>query len=158
MTDTDTRTPPDDPSIAPAIEKLYEVISFEEGEDPDWHGFRALFSPHARITRITPEGTDHMDRDAFLAMTRSLLDAGAYTSFYEFEIARRVERFGGMAQVWSGYETRRTRAARSALGRGVNSIQLIQDGDGWRVLGLLWDETHARPDLDLGVTSRKGWV
>ena len=148
----------DDPSITRAIDELYAVISFEEGEDPNWQGLRALFSPHARITRITPEGTDHMDRDGFLAMTRSLLEHGAYTSFYEFEVARTVERFGGMAQVWSGYETRRNRGARAPLGRGVNSIQLIRDGEGWRVLGLLWDETHARPDFDPGVMSRKGWV
>jgi hypothetical protein len=60
-----------------------------------------------------------------------------------------------MAQVWSRYETRRNRDAQAPLGRGVNSIQLIQDGDTWRVLGLLWDETAARPDLDFGALSRK---
>jgi hypothetical protein len=60
-----------------------------------------------------------------------------------------------MAQVWSGYETRRNRGARAPLGRGVNSIQLIRDGEGWRVLGLLWDETHARPDLDFGALAEK---
>jgi hypothetical protein len=133
----------DDPTIARAIEQLYAVISFEEGDDPNWQGLRAIFSPHARITRITPEGTDYMDRDGFLAMTRNLLEVGAYTSFYEFELERSVDRFGGVAQVWSRYETRRNRGAQAALGRGVNSIQLIRDGDSWRVLGLLWDETQA---------------
>ena len=156
MTERDPQAHEDDPSIARAIEQMYDVISFEEGDDPNWQGLRALFSPHARITRITPEGTDHMDRDGFLAMTRSLLEAGAYTSFYEFEVARNIERFGGMAQVWSLYETRRNRAAQAALGRGVNSIQLVRDGDGWRVLGLLWDETPAGPELDLAAVSTKG--
>ena len=42
-------------------------------------------------------------------MTRNMLELGAYTSFYEFEVARRIERFGDMAQVWSVYETRRNR-------------------------------------------------
>ena len=156
MSVPETQAGEDDPSIARAIEELYAVISFEEGSDPNWQGLRTIFSPHARITRITPEGTDHMDRDGFLAMTRSLLELGAYTSFYEFEVGRSVERFGGMAQVWSRYETRRNREARAALGRGVNSIQLIRDGEGWRVLGLLWDETSARPDLDFSTTSLKG--
>jgi Domain of unknown function (DUF4440) len=151
-----SKTHEDDPSIARALEQLYEVISFEEGEDPNWQGLRAIFSPHARITRITPEGTDYMDRDGFLAMTRSLLELGAYTSFYEFEVARNVERFGGAAQVWSLYETRRNRDARAPLGRGVNSIQLIRDGDGWRVLGLLWDETAASSNLDVDTIARKG--
>jgi hypothetical protein len=60
----ETQAGEDDPSIARAIEELYAVISFEEGDDPNWQGLRTIFSPHARITRITPEGTDHMDRDS----------------------------------------------------------------------------------------------
>lgn len=156
MSVEDTRVQEVDPSLARTIEQLYAVISFEEGGDPDWQRLRTLFSPHAHITRITPEGTDYMDRDGFLAMTQSLLEHGAYTSFYEFELAQRVDRFGGMAQVWSHYETRRNRNAQAALGRGVNSIQLIRDGDGWRVLGLLWDETHADADLDFEPMPVKG--
>lgn len=151
-----TNTRDDDPAIARALDQLYAVISFEEGADPNWQGLRSLFSPHARITRITPEGTDYLDRDGFLAMTQNLLELGAYTSFYEFEVSRSVERFGSMAQVWSFYETRRNRAAEAPLGRGVNSIQLIRDGQDWRVLGLLWDETHAGPDLDFKAMSPKG--
>jgi hypothetical protein len=139
----------DDPAIARLLKELYEVISFEEGDEPNWKGLQALFSEHARITRITPEGTDHMDPRAFLAMTRNMLELGAYTSFYEFEVARQVRRFGNLAQVWSLYETRRDRSAVRALGRGINSIQLIREGEAWRVLGLLWDEIHASPDLEL---------
>src|SRR5690242_6846970 len=103
--------PVDDPAIARLLQALYEVISFEEGDEPNWDGLRALFSEHARITRITPEGTDHMDPRSFFAMTRNMLELGAYTIFYEFEIAREVQRFGNLAQVWSLYETRRDRSA-----------------------------------------------
>jgi hypothetical protein len=145
----------DDPAIERLLEKLYEVISFEEGDEPNWSGLQALFSEHARITRITPEGTDHMDPQSFLALTRSMLELGAYTSFYEFELARHVRRFGHVAQVWSLYETRRDRSATRALGRGINSIQLIREGEAWRVLGLLWDEIHAGPDLELSQHIRR---
>ena len=139
---------PDDPAIAGLLQRLYAVISFEEGGEPDWDGLQQVFSRHARITRITPEGTDYLDPPSFLAMTRNLVEVGAYTSFFEFEVTRTIERFGDIAQVWSLYETRRNRSARDALGRGVNSIQLIRERDAWRVLGLLWDETHADPRLD----------
>lgn len=135
---------PDDPAISGLLRQLYAVISFEEGGEPDWGGLEQVFSPHARITRVTPEGTDYLDPGSFLAMTRNMVELGAYTSFFEFEIERTIERFGGIAQVWSVYETRRNKAAREALGRGVNSIQLIRERDSWRVLGLLWDETHAQ--------------
>lgn len=147
---------PDDPAIAGLLRQLYAVISFEEGGEPNWAGLEQLFSSHARITRITPEGTDYMDPGSFLAMTRNLVDIGAYTSFFEFEVARTVERFGDIAQVWSVYETRRNRTAREALVRGVNSIQLIRERDAWRVLGLLWDETHADPGLEAARLFAKG--
>jgi hypothetical protein len=138
-----------DPSIPELLRQLYAVISFEEGGEPDWCGLTALFSEHARITRVTPEGTDYMDPSSFLAMTRNMVDLGAYTSFYEVEVARQVARFGDIAQVWSVYETRRNKHAREALGRGVNSIQLVRERDAWRVLGLLWDESHADVSLDV---------
>lgn len=130
-----------DPAIVAVLKRLYAVISFEEGDEPDWDGLKNVFSEHARITRVTPEGTDHLDPKSFLAMTQDLLELGAYTSFFEVEVARRIDRFGDVAQVWSHYETRRNRAAKEPLGRGVNSIQLIREQDTWRVLGLLWDET-----------------
>jgi hypothetical protein len=138
----------EDAAIAHVLDRLYAVISFEEGDEPNWQELEQLFSRHARITRVTPDGTDYMDPQAFLAMTRNLLELGVYTSFYEFEVARRVQRFGGVAQVWSLYETRRSKTAARALGRGVNSIQLIQSDESWQVLGLLWDESKATPDLD----------
>jgi hypothetical protein len=133
----------DDPAIVQALTKLYDVISFEEGAEPNWNGLQAVFHERARITRITPEGSDYLEPASFLAMTRSMLELGAYTSFYEFEVAREVRQFGNMAQVWSLYETRRNRSAAQPLGRGISSIQLIYEGDVWRVLGLLWDEQQA---------------
>ena len=143
--------------IGQVLSRLYTVISFEEGGEPDWQGLGEIFSEHARITRVTPEGTDYLDPKSFLRMTQHLHDVGAYTSFYEFELARQVEVFGNVAQVWSFYETRRNRAAQRPLGRGVNSIQLIRDAQSWRVLSLLWDEAHASAALDLSsVFSERG--
>lgn len=149
-------SPENDVAITALLERLYAVISFEEGGEPDWRGLSQLFSPRARITRITPEGTDYFDPASFVAMTQNMLELGAYTSFYEFEVARDIQRFGGMAQVWSLYETRRNRAAAGALGRGVNSIQLIHERGEWQVLGLLWDETQASPALDFDAVTTKG--
>jgi len=139
----------DDPAITELLQRLYAVISFEEGGDPDFEGLEQVFSRHARITRVTPEATDYLEPQSFLQMTRNLVELGAYTSFHELEVARRVQRFGRVAQVWSVYETRCNRLARTPLGRGVNSIQLIHESGGWRVLGLSWDETHTEQCLPI---------
>jgi hypothetical protein len=146
----------EDPSIVGLLDELYAVISFEEGDDPNWSGLQALFSEHARVTRVTPDGTDFLTPQTFLAMTQNMLEIGVYTSFYEFEVARRIDQFGSVAQVWSLYETRRNRAARDALSRGVNSIQLVRENGAWRMLGLLWDETRAESTLDFSELMQQG--
>jgi len=132
------------------LTRFYEVISFDEGGEPDWDGMKAVFSRHARITRVTPEGTDHLDLPTFCAMAREMLDAGAFTSFHEREVSRRVDRLGAVLHVLSAYETKRHPAAVDRLGQGVNSIQFVNEGGAWRVVSLCWDEEGLRgPSVDL---------
>lgn len=147
-----------EPEIGRLLDRLYAVISFEEDSDPDWRGLSEVFSKHARITRITPDGIDYLDARSFLEMTKNLLEIGAYTAFHEVEVARRVERFGKVAQVWSLYQTRRSRSALAPLGSGINSIQLLREASEWRVVGLLWDETHAATDLEVSAAFDRGSV
>ena len=131
------------------IRSLYEVISFAEGDEPDWEEMKNVFLPNARFTRITPEGVEHFDLATFQAMAQEMLDRGMYTSFYEYEIARKVDNFGSMAHVLSAYETKRNAAAVGFLARGLNSIQFLWSGESWRVLSLLWDEETEKNLLDL---------
>jgi hypothetical protein len=131
---------PLDAGIAHLLSRLYEVISFPEGGEPDWTGMSDVFSAHARITRITPEGTDYFDLPTFQAMAQEMLRLGAYTAFHEEEVACRVECFGNVAHVASAYETRRDPDARACLSRGINSLQLVRESHGWRVLSLCWDD------------------
>jgi hypothetical protein len=127
-------------SLDGVLNRLYEVISFDEGGEPDWDGMKDVFSRHARITRVTPEGIDHLDLSTFCAMAREMLDLGAYTSFHEREVSRRVDRLGGVIHVLSGYETKRHATAVNPLAQGVNSIQLVREDGTWRVVSLCWDE------------------
>lgn len=137
-------------SLDDVLTRLYEVISFHEGGEPDWDGMKDVFSRHARITRVTPEGTDHLDLPTFCAMAREMLDAGAYTGFHEREVSRRVDRLGAVVHVLSAYETKRHPAAIDRLGQGVNSIQLVNEDGAWRVVSLCWDEEGLRgPSVDL---------
>jgi hypothetical protein len=121
---------------------FYRVISFTEGQTPDWQCMQGLFSPHARITRVTPEGVDYMDLATFRNMAEEMLEVGAFTSFYEREIARRVDRYGNVIHVASAYETKISPRALDYIERGVNSLQLIWEDGGWRIVSLCWDD-HA---------------
>jgi hypothetical protein len=137
-------------SLHGVLTRLYEVISFDEGGEPDWDGMNDVFSPHARITRVTPDGIDHLDLPTFCGMAREMLDLGAYTGFHERELARRVDCLGSVVHVLSAYETKRHPAATGRLGQGVNSIQLVIENGRWRVVSLCWDEEGLRgPSVDL---------
>jgi hypothetical protein len=126
-----------------ALRRVYEVISFPEGSAPDWAGIRKLFAPWARITRVTPEGTDALDVDGFEAMFTEMIDTGAVLSFFEYEVGRRLDMFGSVAHVLSAYETKSSPDASRPFGRGLNSIQLVWDGKKWVVASIVWDESMA---------------
>lgn len=135
------------------MRRFYEVISFEEGGAPDWHRMRELFSEHARITRVTPEAIDYMDLSGFRSMAEELIEIGAFTGFYEHEVARRTDRFGGMMHVASAYETKVSPDAVDYLERGVNSLQLVREQGSWKIVSLCWDD-HA--PLSLAALQRLG--
>jgi len=152
-TTVDTRatssTPDDGNEIDALIRALYEVISFDEGGEPDWQRMQTLFSRHAHITRITPDGTDYLDVSGFQELAKETFDLGVYTRFFEIEVLRDERRFGGLAHVLSAYETRHSPSALEPFARGVNSLQLIREDEGWKVLSLFWDEERLDNPLSL---------
>lgn len=124
------------------MDLFYRVVSFEEGGSPDWDSMAQLFSRRARITRVTPEAIDHLDLEGFRSMAEELIEVGAFTSFFEREIARRVDRFGNVMHVASAYETRISPDAVDYIERGVNSLQLVHEDGRWKICSLCWDD-HA---------------
>jgi hypothetical protein len=123
------------------ITALYESISGNAGEPRDWerdralHHPRALFAPARQAAGGPAAGV--FDFDEFVASRDPFLVA---TDFHEVEIARREFHFGAIAHVLSAYEARTAPApAGRVLRRGVNSIQLMHDGERWWILSTVWD-------------------
>ena len=125
-------------SIDAIIAALYDVISGPAG-DRDWDRMRTLFSPGARLIpiRIREERAD-----ARVGSVDDYIEnAGPYfreTNFYETEIARTTEFFNNLAHVFSTYESRRS-PEEASFTRGINSIQLLKDGDRWWIVTIFWD-------------------
>lgn len=65
--------------------------------------------------------------------------------FNERELSRREERFGNIAHVFSTYEAR-TELEPIFL-RGINTIQLMNDGKRWWIVSLMWQAET--PDMPL---------
>ena len=71
--------------------------------------------------------------------------AGYYTGnaprrepFFEWEIHRETETFGAITHVWSTYVSSREPGG-EIFDRGINSIQLYNDGERWWILGWVFD-------------------
>ena len=132
---------PDAVSIDTIITAMYESISGPKGTPGQWERDRALHHPKALLVPVkqAPGGpaAGVFDFDGFVASRGSFL---AESDFYEVEIARKEFRFGAIAHVLSAYEARTAPApAGKVLRRGVNSIQLMHDGERWWILSTVWD-------------------
>ena len=136
----------DEAAIGKVLDELYDIISGPAGPR-DWSRQKAIFHDESRQMRtwIEPDGSAAikiMGRDAYAADTTPYF---AENAFYEIETARRINIFGNMAHAWSIYEARRSPDAADLDRRGINSIQLYKDADGWKVISMIWD--NERPGI-----------
>jgi len=134
-------------SIDAIVSGLCETISGPAGAPRDWNRLRALFLPGARLVRSVVAANGQPQAES-LTVEEFIQMAEAYfrtEGFYESEIARRTESFGGIAHVFSTYAARLS-PDRAPFGRGINSIQLFTDGTRWWVVNMLWhDEREGTP-------------
>jgi len=140
---------PDDVKSADAIlAALYDVISGDVGVKRDWDRFRSLFYPGAQMipTGRNPQTGEirarRMTPEDYVGGAARLEAAG----FQEKEIARRTETFGPVTHVFSTYEATHLVNGKRETMRGINSIQLLNDGKRWWVLNIAWSgETPDNP-------------
>jgi len=127
--------------IGSVVDEMYAMISGPAGPR-DWARQANCFLPDARQVRTWVDEAGRpqklsMSLDEYSANTQPFFDV---TDFYEVETDRRIDRFGNMAHVWSGYEARRTPDEELPERRGINSIQLFRDPQlGWRIIHMIWD-------------------
>ena len=115
---------------------LYDVISGPIGQRRNWDRMRSLFIPDARLIALNypPTGVPVMRThtvEQYIAAVGTVLET---RGFFEREIARRTERFGGVLHAFSTYESRR-----KAPRHRINSIQLWFDGQRWWVVTIYWE-------------------
>ena len=140
--------PADVASIDAIIRATYDVISGPAGEKRDWNRERSLFYPGARLIPTAMEAgkvdvdlvPQISDVENFIARAEPTFEKNG---FHEKEIARRVEQFGQIAHVWSTYESRHDPEDAKPFMRGINSIQLFNDGKRWWILSIYWQHENA---------------
>ncbi|MFV9551271.1 hypothetical protein [Algibacter sp. PT7-4] len=126
------------------IKTLYKVISGEKDEERNWKQFKYLFKPHAKLI---PSGKDkqgnykvrYMSPDDYIKSSGKWL---VENGFFEKEIHRKVDVFGNIAQVFSTYEAFYSASNEKPFMRGINSIQLLNDGERWWVINIYWAQEN----------------
>lgn len=142
--------PADVESIDAIIEAVYDVISGPAGAR-DWDRMRSLFIPEARLIAVgtAPDGSFNK---RVMSLDDYIERAGGYfeqNGFVERELARRTERFEHIAHAFSTYESLHSVDDPEPFSRGINSFQLMFDGERWWVVTIYWEaETPDKPIPD----------
>ena len=132
------------------IAALYDVISGPAGKR-DWDRFRSLFYQGARLmpSGKPPQGAAVvrvLTPEEYAARGQAIFDK---EGFFERSIANRIEIWDRIAHVWSTYESRHAKDDAKPFARGINSIQLFNDGSRWWLLSIFWeaeDANHSLPE------------
>jgi hypothetical protein len=127
-------------SVDQILAALYGSVSGPPGPR-DWDRVRSLFAPGAFVAPVEHRADGGatsriMALEAFIERSsRNVSREG----FYEKEIARRTDAFGSIVHVFSTYEARHSPDDPSPFRRGINSIQLLKDGNRYWVVSIYWD-------------------
>ncbi len=134
-------------SIDSIIAALYDVISGPPGKH-DWDRFRSLFATSGRLVGVGARNGSARSRsmtpDEYVTLSGAYIEKNG---FFEKEIARKTDQFANIAQVFSTYESRNKADDKKPFDRGINSIQLFNDGTRWWIVSIFWQGEDAKNPL-----------
>lgn len=142
--------PEDVKSIDAIIAAMYDVISGDAGVERNWDRFRTLFYPGARMIPTGRSATTGKinariaSPDEYIKASESFLEG---EGFHEIELSRHMDGFGNIVQVFSVYEARHKKSDPKPFLRGINSIQLFNDGNRWWIMTVAWSPETAESPL-----------
>lgn len=133
--------PEDVGSIDGMIKAWYDIVTVPKGSRPDWARDHSLYTPETRFLSVGQDKNGKLRGTIFdhVMYASGVGPQIAKEGFYESEIHRVTQQFGRTAHVLSTYESRRTKDG-PVIARGVNSIELFNDGSRWWITYAQWDE------------------
>lgn len=143
-------------TIDSTIATLYSVISGDKGEARNWELFKHLFRKDAKLIPIgKKEGKStirYMTPDDYITTSGTWL---VENGFHEVELKRETQTFGNMAQVFSTYESYHNKADETPFMRGINSIQLFNDGRRWWIVNIYWKQESEKSPIPVEYLPKK---
>jgi hypothetical protein len=134
-------------SPAAVVQASYVAISGPPGQALNLDRFRSLFQPQAQLVSMSIKDGRVVAHTMTLSEFTNMVIAGiGKDGHIEREIAQRVDVYGNIANVWSSFESRKT-PNDPQVTRGINSIQLMNDGKRWWISGALWQHETAETPI-----------
>lgn len=135
-------------SLDSIISNLYSSISGDTTMVRNTEFIKSLFYKDARLIYFN---NDKVNPKLWTkSIDEYLRDVAEYfkkNNFYEREIFRKTDTFGPITQVFSTYESSESDDKKvKPFAKGINSIQLLNDGKRWWVISLYWaDDKNTEP-------------
>ncbi len=149
QTETKPANSADVSSVDAIMKAVYDSISGDAGQKRDWDRFRNLFYKDARLipTGKNPQtnifGATSLSPEDYIKRAEPFFNK---EGFYETELARKTDTYGNIVQIFSTYESRHKKDDEKPFMRGINSFQLMFDGNRWWILTIFWQaETPDNP-------------
>ena len=140
-------------SLEAAMDALLETISGPAGRNIDWDRFRNLFRGDVPFYIRSKRNEEW--RVLELSVERYISDIGPNLekrNFFEVASNLHVSRYGDIASVFMVYESRENPSDAAPFDRGINSLQLMFDGERWWIVSLIWQAEST------GVAIPKVWL
>jgi reactive intermediate/imine deaminase len=149
QTETKPANPVDVSSVDAIMKAVYDSISGDAGQKRDWDRFRSLFHKDARLIPTGKNSKTNLYEATTLSPEDYIKRAEPFFAkegFHEKETARKIDTYGNIVQIFSTYEARRKKDDEKPFMRGINSFQLLFDGNRWWILTIYWQaETPDNP-------------
>lgn len=138
-------------TVNSALDRLYDVISFEGGSECDWKAMDEMFLPGAILVMPTgPGGTRKAQTlGEFQQGFRSFIanSPAKEKGFHEFNHKRSIVEFGDVAHAHVVFEARFGKNGERILSTGIDSIQLVRVKGQWLVASVATE--NVGPDRPL---------
>jgi hypothetical protein len=128
-------------SIDRIVNEVLNIISGDPDKVRDWEAFRNLFDPDATISFLQHDSSGNNIYHSFSLNEFVEIGKNNYSnnSFLEYEITKTVDEYNGIAHVFQVYYAK----GAASEEKGINSYQLIHDGNRWWITSILWtDDTN----------------
>ncbi|QVK17660.1 hypothetical protein KHQ81_12515 [Mycoplasmatota bacterium] len=128
--------------ITKVINEFYRIISGKSNEKRDWVYFKNLFTKDAIIKPIIINEENEVlslqiDVNQYILKVNNFLKEH---DFYEYGLNYEIKTYKNIANVYSMYEAKKSKEHEEIIKRGVNLIHLFNDGSGWKISNMLWQD------------------